>query len=90
MTRRAAAPLQGGAEDRIARAARDVEERLEPLDLPGREELAVDAIQPVGVQPPPDLVQVVRVGDDELVPENFETIARLAAFISAKREASAA
>lgn len=32
----------------------------------------------------------IRVGDDELVPENFETIARLAAFISAKREASAA
>ena len=61
VTRRAAAPLQGGAEDRIARAARDVEERLEPLDLPGREELAVDAVQPVGVQPPLDLVQVVQV-----------------------------
>jgi acyl carrier protein len=30
----------------------------------------------------------IRVGDDELVPENFETIERLSDFIRAKRAAS--
>ena len=29
----------------------------------------------------------IQVGDDELVPENFETIARLGEFIRSKREA---
>lgn len=32
----------------------------------------------------------IEVGDDELVPENFETIARLGGFIRAKRGASTA
>ena len=46
---RAAAPLQRRAHDGIARALRDVERRAEFLGLLGRQQLVVDAVQPVGV-----------------------------------------
>ena len=55
----AAAPLQRRAHDRIARGPARVEQRLEPLDLLGRQELAVDPVQPVGMAAAPDLLQVV-------------------------------
>jgi hypothetical protein len=47
--RRAAAPLQRRADDRIAQVRRDVERRAELLRLLRRQPLVVDAGEPVGV-----------------------------------------
>ena len=58
---RAAAPLQRRAHDRIARVFRDVERRAEFLRLLGRQELVVDAVQPVGVDVALQHLEVVHI-----------------------------
>ena len=63
VARVAAPPLQGAAHDRVARLHRGVEDRAERLDLFGREQLGIDRVEPVGVDPPGRLLQVVDVVD---------------------------
>ena len=63
MARVAAPPLQGAAHDRVARVRRGVEDRAEGLDLFHGQELGVDRVEPVGVDPPGRLLQVVDVVD---------------------------
>lgn len=57
----AAAPLQGGAGDRVPHAGVGVDDRAELPDLVRVEPLGVHAVEPVGVDPPPALPLVVRV-----------------------------
>ena len=59
----AAPPLQGAAHDRVARPGRGVEDRAERLDLLRRKELGIHSIEPVGVDPPRRLLQIVDVVD---------------------------
>ena len=59
--RGAAAPLQRGAEDRIAHVARDVQDRAEGLGLLRRQPFVVDAGQPVGMHVPLEDLHVMRL-----------------------------
>ena len=63
VARVAAASLQRAAQDRVARLRRGVEDRAERLDLRGRQQLGVHRVQPVGVDAPGRLLQVVDVVD---------------------------
>ncbi len=58
--RDAGAPLQRRAEDRIARVGRRVDDRHHRLHLRRGEHLAVDAVQPVGVDAPLDVAHVLQ------------------------------
>ncbi len=58
MPRDAAAPLQRRAEHRVTRVGRDVEDRAEALDGIRVEPFGVDAVEPVGVDPPPSLADI--------------------------------
>ena len=59
--RGAPAALQRRAQHRVARVRGDVDDRAECLDLLGRQPLAVDAVQPVGLDPADALAHVGQV-----------------------------
>ena len=68
----AAARLVGRAEDRVANVGRHVDDRTQALDVLGLEPLGVDAVEPVRVDPPhalADVVQVVGQVDDAALAE---------------------
>ena len=68
----AAARLVGRAEDRVAHVGRHVDDRAQALDVLGLEPLGVDAVEPVRVDPPhalADVVQVVGQVDDTALAE---------------------
>jgi hypothetical protein len=59
MPGRAAAPLQGSTEHRIAHVARDVKQRAEGLRLFGRQPLVVNAGEPIGMHMPLENLDIV-------------------------------
>ena len=68
----AAPRLVGRAEDRVADIRRHVDDRIQALDVLGPKPLGVDAVQPVRVDPPhalADVVQVVGQVDDAALAE---------------------
>ena len=61
MAGNARAPLQSGAEDRVAQGGAHVEDRAEGLDARRIEPLGIDAVQAVGIDAPARLAHVAQI-----------------------------